>query len=287
MRRLLAASFAVMLLFSSCSWAEDHPAVISNSDTGEESDSSADSESSEGTPQAQRVTFTIPEGYTLARIAMTLEEQGLCTTDAFLEAAQTTDFSSFPLVATQQPDDNRCWVLEGYLFPDTYEVYSTDPPDVIIRKMLDHTEQKITADMRRQIEQSGYTVDEMLTLASIIEKEALGHDEMKRISSVLHNRLDDGMQLQCDVTINYVEGAIKPFIDGDQDRFNDYYNTYKCPALPAGAICNPGMDAIVAALNPADTDFYYFVTDADQKYYYASTFSEHEENVAAAGIGAE
>lgn len=283
MRRLLAAIFVLILPLAGCSWSEDQPPIPTS--TSVQDSSGGDSAAS--VPLASPMSITIPEGWTLPRIGMMLEEQGLCTEMEFIAATNTGDFSSYPLVAAQQADPNRCFKLEGYLFPDTYEIYSTDPPEVIIRKILDHTEQTITADMRAQIEQSGYNVDEILTLASIIEKEAFGHEEMPRISSVLHNRLDDGMQLQCDVTINYVEGAIKPFIEGDKDRYNDYYNTYKCPALPAGAICNPGIDAIRAALNPADTDFYYFVTDSEKKYYYASTYSEHQENVRAAGLDTE
>lgn len=279
MRRLFAVICSFTLLFSACSWSEDQPPIPSAS-----SDTTSTNGGSESAPLATRMTITVPEGYTLARIGMTLEEEGLCTTQQFIDATQSVDTSAFPLVAAQAADENRCFNLEGYLFPDTYEIYSTDPPEVIIRKMLEHTEQKITSDMRAQIERSGFTVDEILTLASIIEKEAFGHEQMPKISSVLHNRLDAGMQLQCDVTINYVEGAIKPFIDGDVDRYNEYYNTYKCGGLPAGAICNPSIDAIHAALNPAETDFYYFVTDQDSNYYYASTLAEHEENCRTAGV---
>lgn len=92
------------------------------------------------------------------------------------------------------------------------------------------------------------------------------------------------MKLQCDVTINYVEGAIKPFIDGDKDRFNSLYNTYKCPALPAGPICNPGLDAIKAAISPADTDYLFFLTDKNKNFLYAATYEVHLENIKTAGI---
>lgn len=246
----------------------------------------ASSDSAENqTPLTQIIT--IPEGYTLARIGLLLEQKGICTADEFIAASQNGDFSEFPLVAQQRSNSGRCFELEGYLFPDTYEIYSSDPPDAIIRKILTHTEQKMSAGLRTKIQESGYSVDEIITLASIIEKEAFGHDQMPYISSVLHNRLDEGMKLQCDVTINYVEGAIKPFISGDKNRYNNTYNTYKCDGLPAGAICNPGLDAIKAALNPADTDYFYFITDANQNYYYAETWEEHLENLEKAGIKSE
>lgn len=245
-------------------------------------DSSAGVDSSEAAPLTFKLT--IPEGYTLARIGMTLEEMGVCTAAEFLDAAQTGDYSAYPLVAQQAYDENRCFKLEGYLFPETYEFYTGATADDVIRTMLDHMESRITEDLRAEIAQSGYTFDQILTLASIIEKEALGAEQMPMISSVLHNRLAAGMQLQCDVTIKYVEGAIKPFIDGDIDRYNSYYNTYKCPALPAGAICNPSYDAILAALRPETSDYYYFLTDADGNYYYAATLEEHNANRATTGV---
>lgn len=229
-------------------------------------------------------TITIPEGYTLARIAMLLEEKGFCTVEEFITASQEGDFSEFRLAVKMQQVEDSCFKLEGILFPDTYEVYTGESPDAIIRRMLSHTEQMLGEKLMADIAASPYSVSEIFTLASIIEKEAYGASEMNNISSVLHNRLDSGMKLQCDVTINYVEGAIKPFIDGDKNRFNSLYNTYKCPALPAGPICNPGLDAIKAALYPADTDYLFFLTDKDKNYLYAVTYEEHKENVAAAGI---
>lgn len=253
---------------------------------GENTAPQSEADSSEA-PRIETLTVTVPEGYTLARIGMTLEEMGVCTVDEFIEATQTGDFSEYPLIAAQPPDENRCFRLEGYLFPDTYEIYSTDPPETLIHKMLENTERRLDGELRAAVEASGYTADEILTMASIIEKEAFGHEQMPLISSVLHNRLGIGMRLQCDVTITYVEGAIKPFITGDIDRYNGHYNTFKCDALPAGAICNPGIDAIRAALSPAETDDFFFVTDADKNYYYAETWEGHLENLEKAGIGAE
>jgi cell division protein YceG involved in septum cleavage len=152
-------------------------------------------------PVRETLTLLVPEGFTLARIGMTLEEMGVCTVWEFIDAAQNGDFSEFPLVAAQTPNPHRCFALEGYLFPDTYQFYLSDTPEMLIRKMLANTERKITDALRIVINESGYTVDEILALASIIEKEAFGPPYMNKISSVLHNRLDIGMMLQCDVTI--------------------------------------------------------------------------------------
>ncbi len=304
MRKLILVTIALLLTLTGCggTTSESSPSDSSlsevESSASEEasqeslaSESSSESESTSASSGAATssepaapltIELVIPEGYTLPRIGMLLEEKKICTSDEFIAATQNGDFSEFPLIAAQKPNAQRCFKLEGYLFPDTYDIYSTSTPDEIIRKILAHTEQKISSNIRAQIDASGYTIDEILAMASIIEKESFGEEQMVKISSVLHNRLNDGMKLQCDVTINYVEGAIKPFITGDIDRFNGFYNTFKCKGLPAGAICNPGLAAINAAINPEATDYFFFVTDSEKKYYYAATFEEHEKNVAIA-----
>ena len=123
----------------------------------------------------------------------------------------------------------------------------------------------------------------MLTLASIIQAEAGDPAQMKAVSSVLHNRLNSKShpKLECDVTIFYLEQEVQPYLTEDKDRFNSFYNTYKCTGLPEGPICNPGMDAINAALNPEQADYFYFATDKAGKYYYAKTLAEHEKNWSA------
>lgn len=302
MKRLICLMLSMSLLFTACGTqsakelkeaieAEERAAEISKavsealeaaSIAASESEAAAESERAGEAAPPLTFRLTIPEGYTLARVGMTLEDLGVCTVDEFIAAAQDGDFSGYSLIAQQEANPNRCFTLEGYLFPDTYDIYYSNTPDEIIRRLLDHTEQAISVDLRAEIAASGYSIDEILTMASIIEKEAFGEEHMANISSVIHNRLDIGMQVQCDVTITYVEGAIKPFITGDKDRYNSYYNTFKCPALPAGAICNPGLAAIKAALRPADTDYFFFVTDSDKKYYFAETWEEHEANVAVA-----
>ena len=122
-------------------------------------------------------------------------------------------------------------------------------------------------------------MDQVLTIASIIEKEVSLAKEQPNVSSVLHNRLNIGMKLQCDATVYYVERYIKPYITGDVNRYNAYYNTRKCKALPSGPICNPGKKAIQAALYPNETNYYYFCSDKKGVYYYAETYEEHLKNV--------
>lgn len=237
--------------------------------------SSQGSGTSSVTPQVTTEQLVIPEGYTLARIGMKLEEMGYCTTDQWIQTTQTIDVSGYPLAAAIPNNSSRCYRLEGYLFPATYTISSDDTPEDILRKMLNLTEKKITQELRSQIAAKGMTVDEVITMASIIEKEAYGSAVMPKISSVFYNRMAIGQRLESDVTIIYVEGAIKPFIGGDVNRYNSYYNTYKCKGLPAGAICNPGMTAIHAAINPESTEYYFFVTDNNKQYYFSNTYEEH------------
>ncbi len=107
---------------------------------------------------------------------------------------------------------------------------------------------------------------------------------MSKVAAVIYNRLKAGQQLQMDSTIRYIERNVKPFLTGDINRYNSAYNTYKCKALPAGPISNPGLVTINAALNPADVTYLYFCHDSAANYYYADTFEEHQENLKTAGI---
>ena len=150
--------------------------------------------------------------------------------------------------------------------------------------MIRNTENRITAAYRARASELGYNMDEILTIASIIQGESGNQAELGKVSSIIHNRLKAGKKLQMDSTIRYVENWIIPYAGGDTDRYRAPYNTYKCSALPAGPIGNPGMAWIKAALYPEDTDYLYFVNDADGNYYYASTYEEHKENCEKAGV---
>lgn len=236
------------------------------------------------TPVKQTVKVTINEGDTLTQIFKKLDENGVADFDALMDTAQNYDYSYYPLVAAIPSDANRCFRLEGYLFPDTYEFYLNQKPQDAIGKFLRNGKARITDSMKSQAASLGYSMDEILTVASIIEKEGAKSSEVAKIAAVIYNRLEAGMKLQMDSSIYYIERHVKPYISGDINRYNSHYNTYKCSALPAGPISNPGMRTINAALNPADVDYLYFCHDENANYYYAETFEEHQENLKAAGI---
>ena len=208
----------------------------------------------------------------------------MCKKSELLATANSYDFTYYPLVAEIPGNQNRCFRLEGYLFPNTYEFYRNDKPQDALGRMLRGSRDNIGDKYRYP----GMTTDQLIILASLIEKEASKQADMKLVSSVFHNRLNDPANwpyLNSDPTIDYVEKYIKPNIGGNKNRYNAYYNTYKCVGLPAGPICNPGSNALAAAAQPADSDYYYFCANKQTgEIYYAKTTEEHEANLVKAGL---
>ena len=237
------------------------------------------------------VTVTFPEGLTLVQIAEKLQENKVCDASEFIaltnnyEYIQTLGYSFTDLITNTE---ERAFYLEGYIFPDTYEFYKGETPERALRRFLDNTERKLTAEYRKRAQGLDLTLDEIITLASIIQKESFTHDSMKNVSSVLHNRLKSPSfrRLQCDVTIHYINDYVtnSPHISENTDVFAEKYNTYKCDGLPAGPITNPGLAAIEAALYPAETNYYYFVTDSQWNYYYSSTYAQHKAKCRELGL---
>lgn len=237
------------------------------------------------------VSVTFPEGYTATEIARKLEENNVCPAKDFLAALNDSayimslDYSFIPVL------DNisqRAFILEGYIFPDTYEFYIGESAEKALSRFLDNTEKKLTEEIYMRCDEIGYSLDDVITLASVIQKEAGEKQQMHKVSSVFHNRLKSSHlpKLQSDVTRNYVKKVITPseYINGDKKKYTELYDTYECEGLPAGAVCNPGMDAINAALYPDDTSYYYFVTDGEKNYYYAVTYKEHKANCRKCGL---
>ena len=236
-----------------------------------------------GSGQRETVRVTITEGMTLTQIFKKLEANGVCSFDDLMKTAESYDYSYYPLIAAR-PANTRAFKLEGYLFPNTYDFYKNEKPQDAIGRFLRVGEKYITSQDRAIARAMGYSMDQILTVASIIEKEGANPNEVRKIAAVIYNRLETGMQLQMDSGIYYIERSVKPYISGDINRYNSLYNMYKCKGLPAGPICNPGARTINAALDPADVNYLYFCHDSSAKYYYADTYEEHLENLKKAGI---
>ncbi|MBC3516430.1 endolytic transglycosylase MltG [Neobittarella massiliensis] len=235
------------------------------------------------TQDADTVSVTIPEGYNLAQIARRLQKAGICDENAFIEAINTADFG---LKFQQHVADDPLKILkmEGYAFPDTYQFKKDADPTEVARVFLTHFDSQITDEMYARMDELGMSLDETIALASMIQSESFSNDDMLMVSSVFHNRLNNPdilSQLQSDVTILFLQ-FYDDFGITYSEQQSEAYNTYSAVGIPVGAICNPGQAAIHAALYPAESEYFYFVTDGNNNYYYAKTYEEHEKNVAEA-----
>lgn len=239
-----------------------------------------------GTERTDVVEIMFPEGSTSVDIAQKLEEQGVCSASEFL-AALNSDGYNYTFVDNIPQNELRFYKLEGYLFPNTHQFFVGESVNSVINRFLRDFNSQITDELRTRMNELNLTLDQTLVLASIIQKEASDPDEMKNVSEVFHNRLrnsDTYPNLQSDPTVYYVEQVIKKNIGMTNQEMYDAYNTYVCEGLPVGPICNPGLDAIEAALYPAQHEqtYYYFVTDNAGTYYYAETLDQHNANIAQA-----
>ena len=236
-----------------------------------------------GTWRDNIVRITFHEGMTLNDIANVLHEYGVVDRDVFIEFLNTAELDyDFIRDIPYEEEHLRFHRLEGFIFPDTYDFYVPERVDSVARKFLDNFDRRITADMYRRMDDLGMTLHETIILASIIQREADFPGNMRRVSSVFHNRLNNpGMfpRLEADVTILYVENDIRPYIGEINQEMFDAYNTYVRVGLPVGPITNPGLEAIMAALYPSDTNFYFFITDHNLQFHFAETLWQHEENI--------
>lgn len=254
---------------------------VGNSLAASSGTSSGPASSAAAPPDRAQVTITVPEGFTLAQIAARLEAHKVCKKADFIKAAQTYDFSYYPLAKQIAANTHRCYKLEGYLYPNTYQFYVGMKPQDAVGKFLRVAESEIDGKYRY----AGMTTDQLITLASVIEREADNPTDMKKVSSVFHNRLKKSMILQADSTRDYCNNYLIP-VFGDSSKY--YYNTYpnRAPGLPAGPICNPGPAALEAAAHPADTDYLYFATGTNHKYYYGTTMDERNAQMKADNVTA-
>ncbi|PJB57587.1 MAG: endolytic transglycosylase MltG [Candidatus Infernicultor aquiphilus] len=206
--------------------------------------------------------ITIPEGYNSIQIAELLDKKEIVEKESFLKLVKYGE---------------KSW--EGYLFPDTYEVPKKYGAENMLKLMLSNFEQvAVDNKLINKAEQTGFTMDEIITLASIIEKEAKFAEEKKQISSVFHNRLKSGMKLQSCATIQYILGKPKEKLEESDLEIESPYNTYLYKGLPPGPICNPGIDSIIAALEPANEDYLFFVLGDNGRHIFSKTYEEHLKN---------
>lgn len=232
-----------------------------------------------GEVMTDETRVTIVEGLKAEEIADQLAEEDLVDADRFMKLVATHDSRDF------LPENAYVFLggrpvyagMEGYLFPDTYMFFGEATEEEIIEKMLDNFGLKLSEDLMQEISNQGKTVHEIVTLASVVEKEARKTEDRKILAGIFYNRLEIGMALQSDATVNYITGksTIQPTFDDLE--VESKYNTYKYPGLPPGPICNPSLDAIEAVIYPVETDNMYFITKPDGSSDFSETYEQHLE----------
>ncbi|MBQ4105619.1 MAG: endolytic transglycosylase MltG [Clostridia bacterium] len=253
------------------------------------------------------ITLQITEGTSILELSQQLYEAGVTyDVDEFLRLCNSDEFDDeYGFISSIEPDEKRVYKLEGYMFPDTYEFYVDEAPDITIRRFLANFETKIyetehtvegyskPVTLSQLVSDSDYTLDEIVTMASLVQGEAANVEDMYNISSVINNRLEYGSShdihsLGLDCTAFYPYSDAESIPEDIKETFSSDYETYDTAGLPPGAVCSASADAFLAALVPNDTDYLYFChgTDADGNVtaYYASSFSEHQNNLYKAGL---
>lgn len=248
------------------------------------------------------ISVTITEGQSVLEIADTLTNAGVISDkEKFLNLCNSTYFDeNFVFLQEIKNADKRYYKLEGYLYPDTYDFYVNEDPELTITRLLSNYETQMYSkqeidgyEKRVKISNlaadTDYTLDEILNIASIIQAEAANTEDMYYISSILHNRLESdpdygAASLGLDSTKYYPYRSEDKIPSDVKADFKSTYNTYAFEGLPPGPICNPGMEAILAAINPKDTSYMYFCHSADGEPYYAETLEGHNYNLYLAGV---
>ena len=205
--------------------------------------------------------ITIPEGYNSEQIAELLDKKGIVEKESFLKLVKNNE---------------KSW--EGYLFPDTYEVPKGYGGEKMLKLLLSNFNQQVVDKLAPKIEESQFSLPEIIILASLIEKEAKYEEEKSKVSSVFYNRLKKGMKLQSCATIQYILGTPKERLEEADLKIDSPYNTYLYAGLPPGPICNPGLESIIAALEPAESNWLYFVLGEDGRHIFSETYEEHLKN---------
>ena len=218
------------------------------------------------------VKVCIPEGTNVMQIADILEKNNICKANDFLEVCKSTDGFDFDFLKTVPDTDIIGYRLEGFLFPATYDFAMNSDAGDIAEQMLEAFDYRITDDMTAFCENNNMSMFELITLASVVQEEALGQKSAKNIASVFMNRLKKGAKLQSDVTYFYARDLRDSY--GFSQEVYDAYYTYRCQGLPAGPITNSGMEIIDAVVNYPQTDYLYFFSDLQQEFHFAKDYDE-------------
>jgi conserved hypothetical protein, YceG family len=230
------------------------------------------------------VKITVPEGYTMDEIFAMLESKGVCPASKLKEYATNHDFDYKFLKDIPLGKEKR---LEGYLFPDTYEFYLSESATDVIEKFLDNFDAKINADMYNQAKDLGYSMADVIKVASLIEKESANKSESANIASVIYNRLSSSKfpYLQIDATVQYILPQRKEKLTNEDLKIDNPYNTYQYKGLPPTAISNPGINSIKAALSPHNTNYYFYALNKKGDHSFFTNANDFDSFVNSADYG--
>jgi UPF0755 protein len=238
------------------------------------------------TVKAEMLRFTIPEGFTVKQIADKLEEAGDVKASELLALDKDPGKLELKLPQGAEVTDSKLlYPLEGYLFPETYEMKKGSTAKDILQRMTQETADKLAAvpDLAEKLKERNLTLHQLLTVASLVEKEAAVPNERPLIAGVIYNRMKQDMRLEIDATVQYALGETKDRLYEKDLQVDSPYNTYRNKGLPPGPIANPGVASIEAALNPKASDYLFYVTkkDGSREHLFAKTYAEHQKNIEA------
>ncbi|MGC5326844.1 endolytic transglycosylase MltG [Brevibacillus sp. SYSU BS000544] len=225
----------------------------------------------------QTTRFTIPEGWNVEQIAKGLADKGIVNKEKFLQEVNKGDFSDYAFVKSIPVKEGRKYRLEGYLFPETYEVKKGASEHEVIAKMLSQFQKEVKPEWITQLQKRDLSLDEAVTLASIVEREVVVDEERPVVAGVFFNRIRDNWMLQSCATVQFILGKQRDRITFDDLKIESPYNTYLNPGLPPGPIASPGRASLAAVVQPAKHDFFFFVTkkDGSSQHFFSKTLEEH------------
>lgn len=230
----------------------------------------------------ETVTFTIPEGYTAKQVAAALGEAWGTGPEVFQKLLDSGGGAAGEAAGAIPEGKALRHRLEGYLFPETYEMAKDSTPEEVVARLTTELENKLASlpDWEQKLKERGLTLHELLTVASLVEREVVLDEERALVAGVIYNRLDKGQKLEIDATVQYLLDQPKERLLYKDLEVESPYNTYRNEGLPPGPICNPGLASIQAALEPERSDYYFYVTknDGSRGHLFARTYEEHLAN---------
>ncbi|MDQ0191990.1 UPF0755 protein [Paenibacillus wynnii] len=231
----------------------------------------------------EMITFTIPEGYTAEQVVDKLEDAWKIDSAVFLDLVNSgTELKETDILGIPSDKGIR-HRLEGYLFPETYEIVKDSTVQEVVEAMLTQFKKKLDTipNWQQKLKERGLSLHELLTVASLVEREVVVDSERPLVAGVIYNRLDKGQKLEIDATVQYLLDKQKERLLNKDLEVDSPYNTYRNVGLPPGPICNPGLAAIEAALSPEASEYFFYVTkkDGSQAHLFAKTYKEHLANI--------